>query len=313
MSRFFKKKKRIFLIAFILWGLWFFGFGALLSFFLSKGQLARFPDLTKNDRVLILAPHIDDEVISSAGLIQQTVKIGLPFKIVYLTNGDNSLSAVIKENKNLKLAPNEFISLGEQRMIEAKVATAVLGVKPDNLIFLGYPDKGLIPLFSKFYNSGKPYASKGTEFTYNPYGGTYQSGQLYTGTNVVNDLREIIESFNPTLIFVPHPRDAHPDHHATYLFLEKALSETDVKPTIFSYLVHFSHYPPTKKLATNQFLYPPKQLYTQEGWYSYNLSPDQITAKLEAVKQNISQKELGRVYDLLQSFVKKNEIFEKIN
>ena len=306
-------RKRLIIFLFVLWGLWFFGFGALLSFFLSKGQLARFPDLDSHDRVLILAPHADDEIISSAGLIQQAVKTGAQVKIVYLTNGDNSLGSVIKENKNLKLNPNEFIALGEQRMLEAKNSTAVLGLKPDSLLFLGYPDQGLTAMLNKNYDPSKPYASKGTEFTYNPYSGTYQSGQDYTGTNVVNDLQTIIEAFKPTLIFVPHPRDAHPDHRATYLFLEKALNEITFKPIIFAYLIHYSNYPPTKQLATNQYLYPPKKLFTQEGWYSYDLNPEQIVAKLAAVKQNVSQKEMGRVYDFLQSFVKKNEIFEKMN
>ncbi|MCX6816635.1 MAG: PIG-L family deacetylase [Candidatus Beckwithbacteria bacterium] len=319
MSSFFRwlkkinhRHRRLIIIVFIIWGFWFFGFGALLSFFLSKGQLARFPDLTNHDRILILAPHVDDEVISSAGIINHALKTGAAIKIVYLTNGDNSLSAVIKENRNLKLSPNEFVSLGEQRMSEAKAATAVLGLTADNLIFLGYPDQGLTPMFNKYYDPSNPYASKGTEFTYNPYSGTYKSGQLYTGTNVVNDLNEIIQSFNPTVIIAPHPRDIHPDHHAAYLFLEKVLNENSLRPQIFTYLVHYPRFPVDKKLASNQFLYPPKKLYTQEGWYSYDLSPDQITIKLEAVKQNVSQKEFGRVYDLLQSFVKKNEIFEKM-
>lgn len=298
---------------FTLWGLWFFGLGAISSYFLSKGQLAKFPDITSGQKILILAPHIDDEIISSAGLIQKALKNNAQIKIIYLTNGDNNPGSVIKENKNLQLSPNEFISLGETRMNEARAATKILNLNPEALLFLGYPDQGLLPMLNKFYSGPAAYASRGTEFTYNPYSNTYKSQQLYLGINVVNDLKDIIQNFQPDLIIAPHPRDTHSDHHATYLYLEKVLNELTIKPSVFTYLVHYSRFPPNKNLALNQFLYPPKKLYTQEGWYSFNLNSDQINLKLEAVKQNFSQKEFGRVYDLLQSFVKQNEIFEKLS
>lgn len=307
------KRRRIIIAVFIIWGLWFFGLGAISSYFLSKGQLAKLPDFNKNDKILILAPHIDDEIIAAGGLIQLALKAGSQIKIVYMTNGDNNPGSVIKESRNLKLSPNEFISLGELRMQEGKNATKILGLNPDNLIFLGYPDQGLLPMLDKFYNPEKPYASKGTEFSYNPYHGTYKNSQVYAGANVVSDFKEIIDNFSPTIVFVSHPRDNHPDHHATFLLLEKALIDNSIKPTIYAYLVHYSRFPESKKLAINQFLYPPKKLYSQEGWYSFNLTGDQVQTKLNAVNQNVSQKEFGQVYDLLQSFVKRNEIFEKLD
>ena len=44
----------------------------------------------KGQRVLILAPHPDDEAIACAGVIQQALKAGAKVKIVYLTNGDHN-------------------------------------------------------------------------------------------------------------------------------------------------------------------------------------------------------------------------------
>lgn len=308
----FRKYRWFIIVAFILWTLWFFGLGALGSYFLSKSRLAKLPDLSSSDRLLILAPHIDDEIISSAGLIQQAQQIGCPLKIVYFTNGDNNLVSIIEKNKIIKTDPNEFIQLGEKRMAEAKKATSLLGLTRDNLIFLGFPDEGLLAMLSTYYNDNNPSTSQGTKFTYNPYSNTYKTEQLYAGSNVVADLTEIINDFKPTIIIVSHPRDKHLDHQAAFRFLEKTLSKVNFKVHVFSYLVHYPLFPPAKKLLMNDFLYPPKKLFSQKGWYSLDLSSEQENKKLEAIKQNSSQLGIPHLYDLLLSFVKRNEIFEEM-
>lgn len=302
----------IIIIIFAAWTLWFLGIGALTGWFLSKGSLDRFPDISDSDRILIIAPHIDDEAISTGGIIQEALKNNAEVRIIYMTNGDDNLTSVIKVDKTINVNPNEFIALGEKRMSEGEKATGVLGLAKENLYFLGYPDRGLYLMFNKYYNPGNPYTSQGTKFDFNPYSGTYKSQQPYTGSNVVSDLVEIIKGYNPTMIFVSHPRDVNRDHRATYLFLEKALFEANMKVRVFAYLVHYTKYPPKKSLSMNEYLYPPQKLFTQKGWYSFNLSTEQENIKLEAVKKNISQEELGKFYDLLQSFVKRNEIFEEM-
>jgi len=72
----FKKYRWLIILAFIIWTIWFFGLGALGSFFLSKSRLDKLPNLSANDRLLIFAPHIDDEILGNAGLIQQAKKAG---------------------------------------------------------------------------------------------------------------------------------------------------------------------------------------------------------------------------------------------
>ena len=44
--------------------------------------------LLPQDRVLVLAPHPDDEVIGCAGVIQRAVAMSLPLRVVFLTYGD---------------------------------------------------------------------------------------------------------------------------------------------------------------------------------------------------------------------------------
>lgn len=309
------KYKKIIIIGLIIYAFWFFGLGIIGGWLISKGTLSSFPTFTENDKILVLAPHIDDEIIATGGAIQSALSMSAQVKVVYMTNGDDNLGSVLREDKTLEPTPDDFVALGEQRMIEGKKATKLLGLNDENLIFLGYPDKGLYPMLNNNYNN--PYTSQSTRFNYNPYNGTFDSKQNYTGANVVDDLQRIISDYKPTIIFVSHPRDQHPDHSSTYGFMEKSLTTFEIKPQIYAYLVHYQLYPPNKGLQENRFLHPPKRLFTKEGWFSYDLSGDQESIKLNSLNQNISQTEgisfTGVFGTFMRSFVKRNEIFELMN
>ena len=86
--------------------------------------------------ILIVAPHMDDDVLACGGLIAR-----LPDKrkvhIVYATDGMKSPSPVIPWRDSIK--PD----LGEIRMRESEAAADLLGVPKENLRFLGLPDGGL--------------------------------------------------------------------------------------------------------------------------------------------------------------------------
>jgi len=304
-----KKYRKVVIAILAIYAFWFFGLGILGGWLLSKGTLASLPDLSNEDRILILAPHIDDEVLGAGGLIQEAIKVGAKIKIVYVTNGDNSTSAVITENKTINPDPNEFISLGENRMREGESAAATLGLQKTDIVFLGYPDQGLEPMLNTYYNT--PYTSKGTKFNYNPYHGTMKEKQSYTGQNLASDLQKIYTDFKPTIIISSHPRDKHPDHRAVYKFIEKVQSENRLDTKMYTYLVHYTLYPPQKKLQEYTFLYPPKNLFTKEGWYSYDLSIDQENLKLSAIEKNVSQ--MQTMSGFLKSFIRRNEIFELMN
>ena len=310
ISFLFNHKKLLLLLVIVL-ALWFFGFGFLGGWLLSRGSLERFPDLNSNDRVLILSPHMDDETISSGGIIQEALRVGAKVKIVFVTSGDSEEGVVARDNKSLNFDPNQFIALGEKRMNEARLAAKTLSLPEENLIFLGYAERGLSQMLSKYFAPETAYTSPWTKFSFNPFSGTYQSKQSYNGSNLVKDLTEIINNFNPTIIVVSHPRDQHPDHRAVYSFLEMVLSEEKLHPPVFAYLIHYHLFPPEKKLKQNQFLFPPKKLFTKSGWFSFNLTGEQEQKKLEATNQYISQRDVRPFYDLLRSFVKRNEIFEK--
>ncbi len=101
--------------------------------------------------------------------------------IVWLTSGDGSELDLLVVEKTLFLRPSKLRDLAVRRMQESRDAAAVLGVSADRLYFLGYPDRGILPLFTDYYIT--PYRSKFTASTAVPYPGTVTPGHPYTGQN----------------------------------------------------------------------------------------------------------------------------------
>ena len=107
------------------------------------------PPFTKYDRVLIMAPHPDDETIATAGVIQSAKKSGAAVKVMCFTNGDhNELSFIVYE-KRIPLKSGEFIHMGETRRNETIAAMRSLGLEEADLAFLGYPDFGTMEILTK--------------------------------------------------------------------------------------------------------------------------------------------------------------------
>ncbi len=125
--------------------------------------------IKKNDRVLILAPHPDDEAIGCAGLIQQAVAIGARVRVAYMTNGDHNEAAFIVHEKYPAVFAQQFIHMGEERRNEAIKAMQLLGLKREDLVFLGYPDFGTFAIFAQYWQTKSPYMSLLTRISAFPY------------------------------------------------------------------------------------------------------------------------------------------------
>lgn len=121
----------------------------LLSVFTAEAE-EKFPSLepfNQDDRILILAPHPDDEDIGCGGVIQRALKAGSQVKVMYLTNGDHNEFAFIVYEKRLVMRNSAFVAMGKVREEEAKKAMKLLGLDESDLIFLGYPDYGTESMF----------------------------------------------------------------------------------------------------------------------------------------------------------------------
>lgn len=265
----------------------------------------------KDERILILAPHPDDESISCAGIIQDAISKGAKVKIVYLTNGEHNEFAFIVYEKRVTLKKNEFIYLGEVRRKEAVKAMQLLGVDEKNLVFLGYPDFGTFTIFNRYWQKGKPFHSLLTRISSVPYKESFSFGAPYSGENILADLKQVIFDYRPDKIFVSHPADVNVDHKSLYLFLQIALADLkDVifHPKVYPYLVHRSGWPLPRNYHPELYLNPPKSSTdSQINWLSFGLSPEQLEKKHRAILCYKSQTESSAFY--LLSFARKNELF----
>ena len=100
----------------------------------------KFPPISRDDRIVIVAPHPDDEVLGTGGVIQQALAAGADVRVIYLTNGDHNQVAFKLYHGRLWLRSKQYLAYGEERRREAITATGLLGLPGDHLTFLGYPD-----------------------------------------------------------------------------------------------------------------------------------------------------------------------------
>jgi len=98
-------------------------------------------------RVLVFAPHPDDETIGAGGLIVRLVRRGAPVRVVFVTNGDGFPQAVAQDFHVRAPRDTDYLEFGEARRREAVAAAHHLGLHPGNLVFLGFPDGGLAQLW----------------------------------------------------------------------------------------------------------------------------------------------------------------------
>jgi len=274
-------------------------------------DIAQLEAFSKNDRVLILSPHPDDETIGCAGIIQQAKKSGADVRAAYLTNGDNNELAFIVYEKRLTFKPGEFIHMGDVRRQEAIEAMKLLGLNENDLVFLGYPDFGTFTIFNQYWQSSKPFRSMFTRVTKVPYKKDLSFGAPYTGESILSYLEQVIVDYKPTKIFVSHPADVNVDHKALYLFLQVALRDLRkqiITPKVYPYLVHCLGWPELRHYHPELGLEPPVNLAdSQIKWLKVDLTPQELELKRKAVFCYKSQTESSAFY--LLSFCRKNELF----
>jgi len=274
-------------------------------------DIGKIEAFSKSDRVLILAPHPDDETIGCAGIIQKAKKAGAEVEIVYLTNGDSNQLAFIVYEKRLTFKKAEFIHMGQVRRQEAINAMKLLGLNEDNLIFLGYPDFGTFTIFNKYWQTQKPYRSLLTRVSSVPYEKDLSFGAPYAGESILSDLEKIMLSYKPTKVFVSHPADVNADHKALYLFLQIALRDLKKQipqPKVYPYLIHCLGWPKPRHYHPELNLDPPDNFVdSQIKWLKLDLTPQELELKRQALLCYKSQTETSAFY--LLSFSRKNELF----
>jgi LmbE family N-acetylglucosaminyl deacetylase len=157
------------------------------------------------ERVLLFAPHPDDESIGAGGLLQRLVSSGAAVKVVYMTDGENNTWAHRALLKRWHLDAGDRNAYAALRQREALDALSAIGIDPLAASFIHLPDTGVAQRLRRDHNS------------------------------LVGGLRSIIEPFDPTLIIGPSLDDLHPDHAATARLIAAAHSP---RVPSLGYVVH---------------------------------------------------------------------------
>ncbi len=261
----------------------------------------------KTDILLLIAPHPDDESLSSAGMIQRAIAAETKVIVIFITNGDGFKIATKRSHLRQKLTPNIYKKFALLRQNEAIVALLELGVKQDNIIFLGFPDGGLKSLYTT--NFKNPFRSRTTKETKVPYENSYRYEDQYTGENLLDTLSTIIGTYKPTYIIYPDPKDTHDDHNATSLFIKKAIEKEKLNINIkeLTYLIHFKDWPQYTIQNHKKYARIPKLLRGKEKFLNLELTDEEVSRKKKSLLSHKTQVKLVKPFFL--AFTKRNEIF----
>jgi LmbE family N-acetylglucosaminyl deacetylase len=263
-------------------------------------------------RVMVFAPHPDDETLAAGGLLARLVRSGHAVRVVFFTNGDGFPEAVTALAHGAPRAA-DYVAYGRRREAEATAALRRLGVPGGAVRFLGFPDGGLAELWRTDW--ARPYRSPFTGTDRPPYQHVIRPRAAYEGTDLTALVAAELRSFRPTVVVLPHPADQHPDHAHAGMFVVEAVAELQergalpARLTTLGYLVHYPDWPHRKPPGLDRVLPVPGLAHT--SWMSFELTAAERMTKRRALGAYRTQLTVMRGY--LETFVTRNELFAALD
>ncbi len=267
-------------------------------------------------RVLILAPHPDDEVLASGGVIATALasERAPEVRVVVVTNGEASLSAALANGYN-PVSPRSAQRLAAARLQESLRALTALGLRPEQVQFWGFPDGGLEPIWLRHWTGEAPYRSRWTGLTASEQA-VNSPVVPYTGAALLGLLRETLADFQPDAIVMPHPRDAHPDHRALAHLISLAVSLNQAEglspaPDLFAYVMwlNMSPRPVSVRLDRDPLRLPARFNVDTAQWVRLPLTATVREHKATAIQAYRTQSRV--LPSLLRSAMSENEVFAR--
>ena len=263
--------------------------------------------------VLIFAPHPDDEVLGTGGVIQQALARGERVRVVFATNGDGSRKAAsqLLRKAAASLRQGDFTKLARRRQQEAIAADAKLGLSKTDLVFLGYPDAAFTEVYANTGSEPVRSPTTGRTATHGPFATDYHSlahgsPAPHTHEAALADFSEVLRESRARRVYTTDPADQHTDHVATYNFVREASQGGP----IFTFVVHGGPGWPRPSGPTPDT--PFESAPAGVSWpppIRIPIEPGQAARKLDALDTVFSQIALQKDRTYLESFVKSEEIF----
>jgi LmbE family N-acetylglucosaminyl deacetylase len=275
------------------------------------GEPARAPQLASieapraADRVLVVAPHPDDETLCCGGYVQRALASGAQVYIVWITGGEAfELDALVVQH-HLRERGKGLERLGSRRLGEARAAALRLGVPADHLFMLGYPDRGIRRLLLD--HVATPYRSAYTGASAVPYPEALSPGAAYEGRNLEHDLGRVLDIVRPTRVLAATPLDLHPDHAVSGELVTRLVAARGELPALRYWIVHAGRsWPRPRAYRPELALLPPAHAALLQ-WQRFELTSAERQVKLEALRAHRSQMEV--MAGFLTGFVRANELF----
>jgi len=148
-----------------------------------------------SDRLLVIAPHPDDESLATGALIQRASRVGAAIRLVMVTNGDNNPWPQRWVEKRWQIGQPERRRWGAMRRREARSALKKLGFQGETR-YLQFPDQGMT------------------------------SRLLQADAATLERFCCEIQECDPTHIILPSSYDLHSDHNALHVIVQLALQRT---------------------------------------------------------------------------------------
>jgi LmbE family N-acetylglucosaminyl deacetylase len=164
---------------------------------------------SRSDKVLVVAPHPDDESLGTGGLLQRIFAQKIPVRILFVTSGENNPWAQRYWERRWQIGADDRARWGRRRREEAINAIGTLGGQPDCARFLNLPDLGTTNLLMR------------------------------GGAELPELISDEVQEWEPTVAFIPAMLDSHPDHSALSVAFSMAFDSIEGLPVrAWEYLVH---------------------------------------------------------------------------
>ncbi len=146
---------------------------------------------------MVFSPHQDDETFGCGGMIALKREQGIPVVVAFLTDGQGSVG----EDSEIK---DKIIEI---RKKEAVTALTILGVEPSKIYFLEKPD------------------------------GSLQDLEALQRQQTIEQLVELLHKYKPEEVYVPHRKDCHKDHEASYTLVKEAIAQAEIEVELLQYAI----------------------------------------------------------------------------
>ncbi|MBD2292492.1 PIG-L family deacetylase [Anabaena sphaerica FACHB-251] len=144
---------------------------------------------------MVFSPHQDDETLGCGGMIARKREQGITVAVTFLTDGRGSHGSV----------PNIQDQIIQIRKQESLKALGILGVASSEIHFLDKQDGSLPDL------------------------NTSERQQT------IAHISELLKRYQPGEVYVPHRKDCHKDHEATYYLVKEAIAESGIQVELLQY------------------------------------------------------------------------------